>query len=642
MNESPVSIEYHDEDVRRPPTSWWEQLAYLGPGIIIAGSIVGAGELIATTSTGAVAGFSLLWLILLGCIIKVFVQVELGKHAVLTGKGTMQALSEMPGPRIGGVNWALGAWFIMFIAGIFSLGAVLSGIGQAMALVVPVTAQGQADNLAQDRQTQLLLDTQESLGRFLTSDSPNEQDLDWPQPDREKWRSALSPLLASDAQWTAEWTEMTRLVWLENLRRDQRASLMTSGRSLSVTRQTVERMDALGALIEARQADLNDRLPQQDLKASAQAAWQEVDRLQTRSYDAGIWGFLIGIASLILLLTGRFRALEIICLVLVGLFTLATIANLFLLQSTQWHIRAEQFLSGLRFRLPADTGMGSFTPLATALMTFGIIGVGAAELLAYPYWCLEKGYARFTGRPENSEAWTQRASGWLKVLRLDAWSSMVVYTFSTIVFYLLGAAVLHPLRIAPSSSNMVRSLAIMFEPTMGEFGKVMFLFGSVAVLYSTFLVATASHSKTAADAFRVAGLIPSRARSLQTAYNVICAVVTLLVLVLVASQLEPTRIILIGGFFQALMLPVLAATAIYFRYRRNTVGKQLESGFLWDSLLWLSSAGMFVCGIWGFYLRVEELPRLLLPKPEVQPSESSTPAAQPESHRTTDADQQQG
>ena len=34
---------------------------------------------------------------------------------------------------------------------------------------------------------------------------------------------------------------------------------------------------------------------------------------------------------------------------------------------------------------------------ATTLATFGIIGVGANELISYPYWCLEKGYARWAG-----------------------------------------------------------------------------------------------------------------------------------------------------------------------------------------------------------------------------------------------------
>ncbi len=31
--------------------------------------------------------------------------------------------------------------------------------------------------------------------------------------------------------------------------------------------------------------------------------------------------------------------------------------------------------------------------------------VGASELVAYPYWCLEKGYARAAGKRDNSIAW---------------------------------------------------------------------------------------------------------------------------------------------------------------------------------------------------------------------------------------------
>ena len=36
-----------------------------GPGMILAGSIVGSGELIATTRTGAEAHFDFLWLIII-------------------------------------------------------------------------------------------------------------------------------------------------------------------------------------------------------------------------------------------------------------------------------------------------------------------------------------------------------------------------------------------------------------------------------------------------------------------------------------------------------------------------------------------------------------------------------------------------
>ena len=61
-----------------PPRTFGKTLRQLGPGLIIAGSIVGSGELIATTKTGAQAGISLLWLVIIGCVIKVFVPVLVG------------------------------------------------------------------------------------------------------------------------------------------------------------------------------------------------------------------------------------------------------------------------------------------------------------------------------------------------------------------------------------------------------------------------------------------------------------------------------------------------------------------------------------------------------------------------------------
>jgi Mn2+/Fe2+ NRAMP family transporter len=118
------------ENTETPPTSIPGILRRLGPGLIIAGSIVGSGELIATTSTGAQAGFSLLWLIIVGCVIKVFTQVEMGRFTITSGKTAMEGLNDLPGPRIpfgfapnGGTrktyaNWFLCYWVLMTLASV--------------------------------------------------------------------------------------------------------------------------------------------------------------------------------------------------------------------------------------------------------------------------------------------------------------------------------------------------------------------------------------------------------------------------------------------------------------------------------------------------------------------------------------------
>src|SRR5690349_21834005 len=100
--------------IQSPPTKLGGILARLGPGLIIAAAIVGSGELIATTKTGAAAGFTLLWLILLGCIVKVFAQVEFGRYTIVTGNTAMQGMNEVPGPRLK-ANWILWFWAAMFV-----------------------------------------------------------------------------------------------------------------------------------------------------------------------------------------------------------------------------------------------------------------------------------------------------------------------------------------------------------------------------------------------------------------------------------------------------------------------------------------------------------------------------------------------
>src|ERR1044071_3900963 len=129
-----------NEGIVAPPRTLWAALRKIGPGIVLAGSIIGSGELLLTTSLGAKYGFAFLWLILFSCVIKVFVQIELGRNAISCGKPTLAALDELPGPRFG-VHWLVLWGFIMFSATLCQLGAMAGGVGQALRLAFPELSQ---------------------------------------------------------------------------------------------------------------------------------------------------------------------------------------------------------------------------------------------------------------------------------------------------------------------------------------------------------------------------------------------------------------------------------------------------------------------------------------------------------------------
>ena len=84
---APDDDPYHltPEGIRDPPKGWAASLKYLGPGLITSASIVGSGELIATTTMGAQAGFVLMWMVIFSCFVKVAVQVEFARWTVSPG-----------------------------------------------------------------------------------------------------------------------------------------------------------------------------------------------------------------------------------------------------------------------------------------------------------------------------------------------------------------------------------------------------------------------------------------------------------------------------------------------------------------------------------------------------------------------------
>src|SRR5687768_554829 len=126
-----------DRALADPPPTLGKALLQIGPGLILAGAIVGTGELIATTNLGAKVGFALLWLVIVSCFIKVFVQVELGRYAISSGETTMMSFKRLPGPGAI-VGWW---WVVMMLITQLQMGAMIGGVGQALHMALPRFSQ---------------------------------------------------------------------------------------------------------------------------------------------------------------------------------------------------------------------------------------------------------------------------------------------------------------------------------------------------------------------------------------------------------------------------------------------------------------------------------------------------------------------
>ena len=109
-----------------PPTSFRKRLRFLGPSLILTGSIVGSGELIITTTLGARMGFVALWLIILSCALKVIIQEEIGRYTISSGDTSLEGANRMPGPRWI-VSWVVWAWMIMTALVCIQVGGIVPG-----------------------------------------------------------------------------------------------------------------------------------------------------------------------------------------------------------------------------------------------------------------------------------------------------------------------------------------------------------------------------------------------------------------------------------------------------------------------------------------------------------------------------------
>ncbi len=146
------------------------------------------------------------------------------------------------------------------------------------------------------------------------------------------------------------------------------------------------------------------------------------------------WALVTCVVAILLLWSGSYKRIEIVTTAIVVTITLLTVVAACSLSFTPFPIRWNEVGRGL---IGSDFQFSDTTALAAAFGVFGITGVGATELFYYPYWCLEKGYARYVGVDDGTAAWERRAKGWIRVMYLDAWISMIVFTISTIAFYFM-------------------------------------------------------------------------------------------------------------------------------------------------------------------------------------------------------------
>ncbi|WP_040593125.1 Nramp family divalent metal transporter [Schlesneria paludicola] len=442
--------------IQDPPTSLWQALRKIGPGIILAGTIVGSGELLLTTSLGANYGFVFLWLILYSCVVKVFVQTELGRYAISSGKPTLGAVNELSGPRLG-ANWIVWWWFVMMLTTIFQLGAMTGTVGQSLNLAFPGVTP--------------------ALTGFLESSAPQLADVIRDRPE----------------------------------------------------------------------------------------------------YP---WAVLTCLMAMLLLWSGSYRRIESITTFLVVTLTIVTVVATASLPATKFPIPWNEVVSGLTFGLPPEG-------IAAAFGVFGITGVGAAELFYYPYWCLEKGYARYVGQCDGSPEWERRARGWIRVMYLDAWVSMVVFTISTVAFYCMGATVLHPQGLHPQGRDMILHLSRMFVDTFGTWTQIAFLIGAGAVLFKTLYLSSAGNARLVADAVSLASFVRYRSpHDRARVVHWVSLLIPVIALLLFLTFKEPRWMVVVGGFGQALTLPIITAATIYFRYRK--LDRRLTPSLIIDLMLWLA------------------------------------------------------
>lgn len=303
-----------------------------------------------------------------------------------------------------------------------------------------------------------------------------------------------------------------------------------------------------------------------------------------------IWGAIVVVLAVLLLWGGWYRQLETLVMLLVGGFSISVFIGMFLIQSTPLRITSHEVLSGLTLSLGPNREQAAYAVISL----MGALGVAANELIMYPYWILEKGYARDLGDPD-SEGWADRVRQRVNWIWLDAGLSTALATVVTAAFFLLGAAVLFRNRVVPQGPAVIEQISGVFTESWGEWSKIIFAGGAFCTLFSTLVVVAAASGRMAADllcTFRILDRSNSQAihrchRWVQTFWLVGLLAVFLLL------PTQPERYVKSGHYILGVfMTPLLMFCIVWLAFQTD---RRVRMGRWTTVALLISVAIIFGC-----------------------------------------------
>lgn len=306
-----------------------------------------------------------------------------------------------------------------------------------------------------------------------------------------------------------------------------------------------------------------------------------------------IWVPVLGISSSFLIYKNYYRVIEKASMVMVAGFTILTLASVIAISSTPLGFTLSDVLSGLKFELPSNL-------VFIAIGAFGITGVASDEIIAYTYWCLEKGYATYAGVNDGSEEWKSKANGWIRIMQLDASVAMIIYTILTVAFYLLGASILNGQEVTPEGNELINSLANIYTQSLGSEARLAYLAGAFFALYSSVFATLAYWSRLFPDIFGQLGWISSESMTDRNKWVAILSWLFPLLWVIAYLFIEiPTFMILSGGVVGSVLLLIVVFAAIIFRSKNRFL--KSESGSISEIMFWLSVASIATVSAYGIF-----------------------------------------